>query len=705
MLNSLNIKQVYSSSTDNILNDFYIPVLKEAVQYDRISGFFTPKVLAIAARGMAEMISNGGKIRLITSIQVDPETYRALDESRHSLTDAVRATNYEDSEKLQNDLEKDYYTLFKTLLRDGILELRIAVSASDIGILHEKIGLVTDTTGKSLSFSGSNNETVYGWTKNVEEFKIFPGWEISTARFYQHDREKFDNYWNNNEKSIKVYEIDGAFKHNIFKLNELTENTENLVNRIEHYQNAKDEVNNTEVESKTASRELRDYQIEAINHWESSDYISIFEMATGTGKTFTSISALSHQRKQNGFLHCVVVVPLVTLVEQWKNDIASIIPDIAITVAAGSNHSWRSDLNSLSINRTLGNDADYIVITTYSTFSSEIFRDFINTTDNDITLVTDEMHNLVTDAGLVSAQNSNFKYRLGLSATPTRLWKQDESAMARKLFGNDPYLFSLERAISENFLVPYSYFIKPVFLTEGEYLDYQTLSKQISKLASYGDDSSSSQGYAMALTKRARIKKQAENKLYALELLVNTLRSDDNISSTLMYVDSNKFLTDVQNLLTKTHIKSSKFTGSESLQLRLDTINNLRNRNIDVIIAIKCLDEGVDIPSAINGIFLSNNTDPREYVQRLGRVLRRDDLGGKKEARVFDYLVLPPPETDRSDAVARNLVKGEVIRATFFKNLATNKYDVGSNLGEILDNYGYFFEPDELSYDQGKETG
>jgi superfamily II DNA or RNA helicase len=256
----------------------------------------------------------------------------------------------------------------------------------------------------------------------------------------------------------------------------------------------------------------------------------------------------------------------------------------------------------------------------------------------------------------------------------------------------------LADAIKNEALVGYEYDVIPVHLTEEEFEEYLSLSKQASRLSHFaGEKSNGPNPLATVLTKRAIIKKQAENKLLALDQLVDRLKKRGDFHNALIYVDSNSSLTNVQLILTRKHIKSSKFTGDESLGLRNKVIKALDSRQIEAIIAIKCLDEGVDIPSATIGIFLSNNTDPREYVQRLGRVLRRHEPSNKQTAFVFDFMVLPPAGVDSGNSAARNLVKAEVKRVKFFEELAKNENVVREELGKILDMYGYYFEIDELT--------
>lgn len=693
MIERLNLKRVYSSSSDNLLSDFYNPVLEHTLTYDRISGYFSPTVFSVCAKGLSSMFVNGGKMRLITSIEVDQKTYDSLKEMNDLQNDLIEKYKIPDDPlELRSDLEKNYYELFISLLRLGVIELKIALTVSGTGILHEKIGIIRDRDNMMLSFSGSNNETVYGWTQNIENFKVFPQWEEATSTYFEDDLNKFEKYWNGDSEKVIILSVDEALKQKIFKNYENPENVYRLIEKIKLSERL-------EFNKPKQTRQLRDYQNTAIKHWENQGYVSIFEMATGSGKTYTSLNALNHFKKAKGYLRCVIVVPLVTLVGQWEDEVRALVDKVTIINATGLNPDWKSDFRKLSQSALLGTDDDFILITTYSTFSTQTFRDLVNHhPSSDLILIADEMHNLVTENNINTASSENFKYKLGLSATPTRLWKQNESSLVRDLFGGKSFVYDLADAIKDKALVEYEYNVIPIHLTEEEYGEYLSLSKQASRMSHFASEKSQGPNpLATILTKRATIKKQAENKFFALEQLIDRLKKQGDFYNTLIYVDSNTSLTNVQLILTKKRIKSSKFTGDESLTLRNKVIKSLYSKQIEAIVAIKCLDEGVDIPSATIGIFLSNNTDPREYVQRLGRVLRRHEASNKSVAHIYDFIVLPPSAVDSGDTAARNLVKTEVKRIKFFEKLAKNENEVKEELGNILDKFGYYFETEELT--------
>lgn len=713
-LKDLDIKDTYSSGAGNVdlVLDFYNPVIEQAVSYDRITGFFSPSVLAVASRGFASLISTGGKIRLISSVQVDDRTYELISSENYKFGDDFLEDF--DLDTIRSEIENDYLSVFAWLYKNGQLEMKIAITNREKSMLHQKIGIITDSDCDSISFSGSNNETPNGWRHNIEQFKVFKSWNPHTTTFYESDREEFDTLWNDLSMRAKVISVDIAIKEKLVQKIEKRRkgNIKDVVDRIklrEHINSPRitfahgqdshffEGINKHDRSSERPKRNLRPYQEEAIKKWVSNGYKYIFEMATGSGKTFTALSGLQRFKNDKGFVRCLIVVPLLTLVEQWEAEVKSTLGPISTIVADGSNPQWRSDVRRLAQAARLGNDSDFVIVTTYSTFSTQDFRDLMDGFPNeDVILLADEMHNLVTENSIKSASSNKFKYRLGLSATPTRLWKPEESTVTRRLFGGESFVYSLGDAINDKALVEYEYHALPVHLTEGEYEEYESLSREASKLSHYASDSKGASPLARVLTRRAIIKKQAENKFVLLEQLIDKLRDSGTFNHSLIYVDSNPSLETVQKILTKKFIKSSKFTGEESSETRNSVIKSLDLEMIEAIVAIKCLDEGVDIPSAKNGIFLSNNTDPREYVQRLGRVLRRHDGSNKNVAHVYDFLVLPPQSVSTSNTIARNLVKSELIRAKFFEKLAKNSTDVNSELGNMLDIYGFYFEPEEL---------
>ena len=703
-LDELTLKDSYSSEQNNIVKEFYNPVLERATSYDRITGYFSPSILAIAARGFAGLLHNNGRIRVISSIQVSKETFDAIKKSENDGTELDVFSHIDfDIDSLNSQLQKDYLKLFIYLYKAGILQLKVAILEDGIGILHQKVGIVRDAAGNALSFSGSNNETPGGAINNHEEFKVFKNWTITSSTYFVNDEANFDKYWNDKAEGAKVIEISDAIKNQLVSILDDSNDIEQVVRRIK----AEEENLDGKTANNSSGRELRDYQVDAIKHWIDHGYKSMFEMATGTGKTFTAINALKTFQENNSYLRAVVVVPLTTLTIQWQQDIEKILPNVTVINTSTNSH-WKDELNSITFARELGRAANFILVTTYSMFSKSDFAERQAKLGDDLILLADEMHNLVNKNRLAALTNPSYKYKLGLSATPTRLWQPTESAVARLHFGDNSYQYSLADAIKSGFLVPYNYYPLPVHLTESEYEDYVNLSREISRLSQMKSDSSGENtALNMKLIARSRIKKNAENKIPSLENTLRTLQRNNVLRNALIYVDNEEFLNNVQMMLTSNNVRTTKFIGNNSLEERLTAINNLRSRAINAIIAIKCLDEGVDIPSAQVAFFISNNTDPREYVQRLGRVLRLDQESKKDHSDIYDYLVMPPRGTTYENKpdrrIARNMIKNELIRARFFNDLAMNSSRAQEIIDEAVDHYSFYFEGDELIYKIGDE--
>ena len=707
-LKSLEIDSSYSTDDgDNLLYSFYNLVLEEATSYDRITGFFSPRVFAIAARGFRKCLKNRCRIRIITSVFVDDETYEALGEASKfsEVSDAIDDFNID---SLHDDLDYDYLRLFVKLYQEGLLELRVAAIRSGNGIFHEKIGIITDRYGDALSFSGSNNETASGWINNIEEFKVFKNWITGQDEYFVADRKKFDAYWNNNCSRFKVMSLDDAEKNSLIKrtgTNDLT--VEEICKKIE-----RNEVYSSGIEEeKVHKKELRLYQKAAIEHWKKKGFRAIFEMATGTGKTFTTVSALRVFKNEKRSLHCIIGVPLIALLIQWRDELQSEFgDDIKIIVASGSvQKDWKEQIKKLQINSLMSIDENFAILVPYKTFGDSKFSaDIEDLGYKDMIFLADEMHNLVTDRCISALNEDVYAYRLGLSATPIRLWRPEDSQKVISFFGKDSYIFTLERAIKEEFLVPYNYHIYPVYLTTEEFEDYCVLSKEIGRYNAIGEKNNDSNDYSKRLMlKRARIKKNAENKLLVLSNIIDEMRKRHVFDRALIYSDNEGYLEKIQKMLQKKNIITSKYTGNESLNERLKITESLRNKNISAIVAIKCLDEGVDIPCARNAFFVSSNTDPREYVQRLGRVLRLDKESEKKRSMIYDFVVLPPKgvsfETIEERRVARNLVRNEIIRVKYFYSLANNKEDAMEDAQDIVNGLGMTFTEDELKLNNRQE--
>lgn len=437
---------------------------------------------------------------------------------------------------------------------------------------------------------------------------------------------------------------------------------------------------------------VREYQKEAIRSWLTAKGHGILEMATGSGKTITSICAIIKllQQYRTAGMACglIIVLPYKVLLEQWGEILASfgIIP----LACYESKSIWLRKLEKQVELFNTGHYNDFFVVTTNTTFYSNDFQNQLNKIVGDYIFCIDEMHHFATEQGL-SKLPEQAKFKIGLSATLLTKWENKSMDALINYFGGIVYTFPLERAIDEGFLTPYNY--HPVFveLTSEEKEEYFILSKKIAKIYLSSKDNDDNEALQMLLLKRARIISSAENKLEVLRGMrdliygtgYNLFYCGDSIEADGRYVEKvNRILSFEFNM--KTHT----FTAEESKSQRSEILRSFADGNIEALTAIRCLDEGVDIPSLRRAFILASGTNPKEFIQRRGRILRKSP--GKELAEVYDFFVVPTMQRNEivkmdsaQIASERRILNREFDRFKEFADLALNKQEAYSKIIDI----------------------
>jgi superfamily II DNA or RNA helicase len=658
----LDIKPSYESGVGDIVLDFYEPVLTEAVSYDRISGFFTSTSLAVAARGMCNFIKNGGIMRLITSPILssdDVEIIKQLIENKSEIHSKELGLNLD---ALEDTLISDHVKAFGWLLSSGKIDVRLAILLGDdskpvtkekllsAGLFHQKIGILTDTEGNHLSFSGSINETASAWTKNDEEFKVFKEWDESSSYYYE-DRERFNTLWEGKKRNVIIVDLPHAVK------NELIEYSKDFdVERI----SAKQYIERKK--KQTSPFELNGislfyYQKEALDHWKNSGFSMLFEMATGTGKTRTAIAGFNYVRHKHTRTITVVACPQNALAKQWKeNEVANFNLNFDKEVIIdGTVTNWKSALKEVFLENGAGFADHCIIYTTHITASSDSFISILLNNISQKTVLTfvgDEVHWLGAKT-LRKALLPIYKYRIGLSATPSRWFDDSGTRLLENYFGNNHYEFTMKDALAEinpitgkHFLVDYMYLISHVSLNEDEGQKYSEFTEKLSKLYRMKDsDPEAAEAYDRLLQKRAEIIKNADNKYLVLSNILDKMIEDGQLYNLIIFVSPQQKQTVLEMLENKgvVHHQLTQKEGNAprkeygGLTERQYIIKLFKENKYQALVAIKCLDEGIDIPSACRGILMASSTNPREYVQRIGRIIRQDK--DKKLAYLYDICV------------------------------------------------------------------
>ncbi|AIZ56887.1 ATP-dependent RNA helicase DbpA [Candidatus Methanoplasma termitum] len=665
-LKEIDFKESYDSNFNDIVIEFFEPALSAALEYDRQSGFFTSSSLSASAQGIANFIANKGKMRLLTSPILSKEDAEILDKAMNN-PDAL-------SEQLgvvlaktltSKEIENDGTQALGWMVANGFLEIRIVLLVDDEGrvrssvdkegIFHNKYGILKD--GKNtVAFSGSINATGAALSVNIEDFDVYCDWRGDDNRI-KNRIERFERYWN--------YGTDVRKKTVPFPLalkNQWIELVPKSVLDLHIFK-----------KKATGKNRLRDYQQKAIDSWIKNNGIGIFSMATGTGKTYAATNAVKQILAKNNISKfiLIVAVPFQHLIPQWdvtiRDTFDSFKDDLNIVQAFDSSKVWKPILRESVNLLKFGVIDNLIVLTTYDTLATRAIAEMIGSLKIRKIIIGDEVHN----AGATKYReglSEDYSYRLGLSATPTRYFDDEGSEAIVDYFGGSVFDFSLEKAIKtinpdtgKSYLTPYNYY--PIFVScnPEELGEYAELTKKIAKYAGADPKEEMSESAKKALEQlrinRSRIVKRAAAKVTAFGENLEEWNKKGFLNHCIVYCsdgsdDDNITYTErIITILNQDNIVCRRFTSSEQHAERKEILKLFSNGDLRALVAIKCLDEGVDVPSTENAIIMASTGNPREYIQRRGRVLRRyfneKTKSEKTHANIFDFIVIPGEESGK----------------------------------------------------------
>lgn len=693
---NLTLKTEYRSFQDDIINDFYVPVLKEAISYKRAVGFFSSSALIEITKGLSGFIKNNGKIKIIASPQLSKDDIEAIENGYKSRDEVISENIAKNIDlELEGEFEKKRLNLLAHLIKTNVLDIKIAFieSESGIGIYHEKMGIVEDNEQNKIVFTGSLNETQTAFTYNYESFDVFCSWKGDEERVNAKET-AFDKLWNNLIPEVKTVEFPQVAKEKlenyIFEEPDLyIDEKQGLVKeKLESYEV---EINGPHIPDFI---QLRDYQIEAIENWQENTYRGIYDMATGTGKTITGLaSATKLFENNNNRLAIIIVCPYQHLVDQWVEDIELFNMRPIIGYSTSKQKNWRellqTNIDAFNMNLT----KHFCFVTTNATFSTDRVQKRLKRIKSDLLLIVDEAHNFGA-RHYAKSLLPNADFRLALSATIERHNDEEGTALLYNYFGKKCIEYTLEDAINNRMLTPYEYYPIPVYLNEEEIEEYKQLSAEIGKRM-FKDKrgkvkfKDSAKHY---LLKRARLIAGVKNKLIALKNEIEKRRDDSHMlvycgATTVNddgYKEGSPEETEIRQIDAVTKMLGNElgmdvaqFTSKEDTKERDKLIERFsKNDYLQALVAIRCLDEGVNIPSVKIAYLLASSTNPKEYIQRRGRVLRLYD--GKSKAIIYDFITLPAPieelkyYSDEELNTFRGLINREVIRMRDFSSIALN---------------------------------
>lgn len=705
-LRSINLKFSYETGSDDLVEDFYIPVLSQAVNYDRIAGFFSSSSLAVASKGISSLIERKGHMRLITCQRFSPADAAELKRASKSAEEIIARNFIEEYDSIEDGFEKDHVSALGWMLANDYLELRIALvkrktgdycSAEEVNsssIMHQKVGIIYDEEFDAISFSGSINESANGWQGNVEEFKVFKEWEDGQRPFFTSDRDRFLAFWENKREYVETIPLPIAVERKLIEIGKNFDMTKFLKKSKSSRQKIIDE------EQQNEELRLYPFQEEALQKWIGCNRKLLIEMATGCGKTRTSLGCLKQAIQDTNRLLCVIACPQTTLSQQWKGDVDSLdIPVDRELLIDGGRSNWLDTLQSEIRMLRVGYSRNLVVFVTHAIACKEKFLDTVGIATSQVTtmIIADEVHGLGSREQK-RALSDAYRWRIGLSATPDRWFDTYGTKVIKEYFEDNSYSFSIRDALStmnpqtgKPFLVQFYYYPRFVSLTEEELEKYRQLTKRIVQLSTSTGNEDTEEKMTRLLFRRADIEKAAENKYACLSKILDEIGAD--IQDTIIFVSPEQ-IDRVMQMLTERGIIAHRFTQSQGTTERPEYGGDTERQHIiklfkeaqyQVLVAIKCLDEGIDIPSAKRAIIMASSTNPREFIQRVGRVIRQ--APGKERAFIYDLIIRPSISSLDDDVaeIEKRIFRKEMDRVFEMSGNALNGVEVTGQLYEILD--------------------
>ncbi len=671
-LRELPLRIGYRSDTGSIIDDFYVPCLSVSKQYRRAVGYFTSGGLSVAARGIAQFIRGDGRMYLVASPFFSPEDIEVIRRGYAARGDIITKALIRQLDLVSSSVEEDRLGCLAWLIAEKRLEIKIAIpsaSKDSGGIYHEKVGVFTDATGESVAFIGSPNETVGGLVSNFESMDVFCSWDDPHGRV-PIKIEQFEHLWRNETKHLEVIPFPEAARQSLLRFRP----TQKPSRDPEEEEAVPRTITIPFPEPRLYIPDglvLRDYQLHAVEAFCGKGYRGFFEMATGTGKTVAALAGLVEYSKIHRGFAVAILCPFSHLVEQWAKEAIrfGFRPVVCHSDAPG----WEDVLANQLTELNLESRKFVCAIATHASGSLERFRKLFSTVNAPRILLADEVHHLGA-AKLREALEDFYEARLGLSATPTRWFDEEGTRFLLDYFGDKLIEVTLADAIRLGYLVKYYYKPHIVELDDDEYESYLIITQRIAHLLSAGKTAEDDELLAKHLRDRANILNQARQKLVALQGL---LESKYELRHALFYCAPHQ-IDDVVSLLgSKLGLIVSKFTVEESLAEREQLLSGFEQGTYQGLVAIRCLDEGVDVPPTRSAYILASSGNPREFIQRRGRILRRAD--GKDSAEIHDFITVPPIHLlDVHESITQteqSLLRRELRRFREFADDAENRFE------------------------------
>lgn len=719
----------YTPQGEHTPIEFFNDALRNSVMFDIQLGYFNSAAINVLSRSFATFIKNNGYMRMAINQIVSRKDKDAIKNGINGGIDApFDLTDWESIHKGLDEYGEHFFHCLAYLIQEKRIEIQIIKPKDTSGIAHTKRGCFTDAEGITVGFSGSANFTLGGLINNLENIEIF----ISTSpdksirKKLENNKALFTRIMSKKESGIEylsVKDLEEAItsSYGRTEIEELLDVEKKLRKFKKGHKSSANTISELVSDSEPHfpfPSGPRGYQKKAFDNWKRSQ-CGLFNMATGTGKTLTSLNCLLQIYKQFGYYKALILVPTVTLVEQWEKECRKFNFQYIVKVCS-RNKTWKDEIDRLTMKENFNptnSPINYVVISTYASFARDnVFSDLMSLSKKCL-LIADEAHNMGSKRILdrIDGVGKRFKRRIGLSATPERQFDDKGNRALRRFFNSEDeytFVYSMEEAIRNRFLCEYYYFPHVVRLCDDEMYDYMEISEKLGKIYRYngGHLDLEDEIVRALLLKRKRIIHKARNKQDVFKNIIEErYKENGNLKYTLVYVpeglkpdsiadvydtsdvvaddtDADKLIDEytqiVMNVSKTTTVR--KFVSGQ--KDRESILDDFGNGDLEVLTSMKCLDEGVDVPRSEMAIFCASTGNPRQFIQRRGRILRTHK--DKKYAYIHDLVVVPDIGADCADyEMERKLILSELKRVRDFASLSRNLDYSYTELEEVLNFY------------------
>nr|WP_237421217.1 DEAD/DEAH box helicase family protein [Flavobacterium sp. Sd200] len=691
-------------------------------------GYFSSNSISTLAYGFAQFIFQGGSIDFLINHFVSDDDYKLINNEVAASPNFYQTIEDEiihDLQKLSDVFSKrqvnHFYNCLRYLLDNGRISIT-PVTTKTGQISHYKEALFWDKDGHVLNIVGSCNFTYKGIVCNGESLRVSRSWGENSERaniaselldyrkifakesseFIYLDPSRLINIIKENSQSLSEQQL---LEEELGLVENLNSGRDDERIRIEKVNQLLKEQFEQTIERIVSSPTFpkpfspRPYQIQAYYNWVKNNHSGIFGMATGTGKTKTSLNCLLNEYQMSGNYRAIILVPSIALLEQWEEEV--LLFNFTNIIIAGGGNNWEKDFSNYVSNYGGGIKRDLIIVSTYASFSSHRFQKYFAKIEEDFLLIADEAHNMGANDLKKTMIKSRIKKKIGLSATPKRVYDPEGTDFIDSYFNDkEPYTynFSMKEAMREGFLCDYKYYPVLVELNDDELEEYIEISKKLLRYFDFEkNEFKKDPTVERLLLKRKNIIHKASNKLNRFKEILLELQRLKKLKYVFTYVPEgfiyeedgasermlDKFLL-AGNEVMPTMKMNSYIADGQNLK---DILRGFSEGRIDMLLAMKMLDEGVDVPRAEVGIFASSTGNPRQFIQRRGRLLRKHK--DKTYATIFDMVVVPRVNDNNVELfnMERSMVNNELRRVGYFASLAMNFYDSKDALDQVCAKY------------------